>query len=125
MARCTLGAESAYSSKQRPTALATRREQDPDIHGEDEHCDVLIGEICRPQICERFNGDSAREIWSPASSTVTQALVPQALLGCGQRHGTLLVQTSSRQLGASLDRDATDGRYRLSLLLPDTVLSHD
>lgn len=39
--------------------------------------------------------------------------------------GTLLVQTSSRQLGATLERDATDGRYRLRLLLPDTVLSHD
>lgn len=39
--------------------------------------------------------------------------------------GTLLVQTSSRQLGASLERDASQGRYLLRLVLPDTVLSHD
>jgi len=39
--------------------------------------------------------------------------------------GTLLVQTSSRQLGAELERKSLDGRFLLSLTLPETVLSHD
>ena len=39
--------------------------------------------------------------------------------------GTLLVQTSSRQLGAALDRKSVDGRFLLSLTLPETVLAHD
>jgi two-component system CheB/CheR fusion protein len=39
--------------------------------------------------------------------------------------GTVLVQTSSRQLGAQLDRKSVDGRFLLSLTLPETVLAHD
>ncbi|WP_343527096.1 chemotaxis protein CheB [Sphingomonas sp.] len=39
--------------------------------------------------------------------------------------GTLLVQTSSRQLGAALERKSVDGRFMLDLDLPETVLAHD
>ncbi|MFE8584231.1 CheR family methyltransferase [Sphingomonas sp. NCPPB 2930] len=39
--------------------------------------------------------------------------------------GTLLVQTSSRQLGARLERNYADGRFILNLALPETVLAHD
>ncbi|WP_454280259.1 chemotaxis protein CheB [Sphingomonas sp. Marseille-Q8236] len=39
--------------------------------------------------------------------------------------GTLLVQTSSRQLGAQLERNSSDGRFLLTLILPETILAHD
>ncbi|MEK9212483.1 chemotaxis protein CheB [Sphingomonas sp. 2378] len=39
--------------------------------------------------------------------------------------GTLLVQTSSRQLGAQLERKSIGGRFMLTLTLPETVLSND
>ena len=43
----------------------------------------------------------------------------------GKGFGTLLVQTSSRQLGAQLERKCVDGRFLLSLALPESILSHD
>jgi two-component system CheB/CheR fusion protein len=43
----------------------------------------------------------------------------------GKGFGTLLVQTSSRQLGAELERKCVDGRFVLSLALPESILSHD
>ena len=38
--------------------------------------------------------------------------------------GTLLVDTSARQLGATVTRAADEGRFTLALRLPGSVLAH-
>jgi two-component system CheB/CheR fusion protein len=55
------------------------------------------------------------------SETRRDALSEDGDVGSG--FGTLLVQTSSRQLGGHVERDISDDMFTISLTLPDKVLA--
>ncbi|MET4896733.1 CheR family methyltransferase [Sphingomonadaceae bacterium jetA1] len=63
-------------------------------------------------------GDRIRLLWSEIGGQ-PPADIPS------KGFGTTLVQTSSRQLDAQLERQFTDERFLLTLILPDAILSHD